>query len=271
MTLKELLHEKGDAIVQRWLKDALAAYPESAALAFSRQKDPFANPVGHSLRLGTQEIFDALLEGSEDSRIHAALLEIIRIRAVQEISPARAVGFAFGLKSAIRAELGEVARDEPLASELAEIEGQIDRIALAAFDIYVECREQVYELRIDEVKRRVSWVVEKMNETDADPKPAPVDSNEGVCSRNSELISERKNPAERPCRVKREQERLWNTHLHRRGVQAMTVGRDDLIGVDGYAMEVWASIVQRCRWDDERHRFGQRYRRSKAKEGPVAV
>jgi len=180
MTLKERLRKSEHAIVQRWLEDVLATYPDQAAVAFSREKDPFANPVGHSLRLGTQGIFEALLEGSDDAKIRECLLEIIRIRAVQEISPARAVGFVFGLKQAIRAEIGGTVVDARLASELAEIDEQIDRIALAAFDIYVECTKQVYELRVNEVKRRVSWVVDKMNERDADPEPAPLDSDGGV-------------------------------------------------------------------------------------------
>ena len=34
---------------------------------------------------------------------------------------------------------------------------------MIAFEIFVECRESVCELRINEVKRRVSWVMEKMN------------------------------------------------------------------------------------------------------------
>lgn len=180
MTLKGLLRENESTIVRRWFDDALATYPDQAVIAFSREKDPFANPVGHSLRVGTQEVFDALLEDRDSAKIRESLLEILRVRAVQEISPARAVGFVFGLKGAIRAELPEVARDARLTSELVEIEKQIDRIALAAFDIYVECREQVYELRVNEVKRRVSWVVDKMNERDADPEPTPLDSEGGV-------------------------------------------------------------------------------------------
>jgi hypothetical protein len=55
---------------------------------------------------------------------------------------------------------------------LVEFEAEIDRVALAGFDVFVECREQVSELRINEVKRRVSWIVEKMNERGSDPELA---------------------------------------------------------------------------------------------------
>jgi len=180
MTLKELLQDNENAILQRWFDDAMGTYPDMAVAAFSRQKDPFANPVGHSLRVGTQGIFATLLEGPDDAKIRECLLEIIRIRAVQEISPAAAVGFVFGLRRAIRAELAPAINDAALSSELAKIEDQIECIALAAFNIYVECREQVYELRVNEVKRQVSWVVDKMNGHDPEPAPRAADSSEGV-------------------------------------------------------------------------------------------
>jgi len=179
MTLKQTLQENERAILDRWLDNVLATYPEKAAVAFRRQKDPFANPVGHSLRVGTQAIFEVLVDDWDEAKVRESLLEIIRIRAVQEISPARAVGFVFGIRQAIQAALGESVLGATPTSELQELEQQIDRIALCAFDIYVECRENVYKLRIDEVKRRVSWVMDKMNEHDPDPAP-PLETGGGI-------------------------------------------------------------------------------------------
>ena len=175
MTFGELLRENRDAIVQRWLDGVLATYPGDASAAFGRQRDAFANPVGHSLREGTQGIFDVLLEGVDAAKIRQYLLTIIKIRAVQQFSPSQAVGFVFGLKDAIRTEVGAAAGDGRFSPEVAEIEGQIDRIALAAFDLFVECREQVYELRVNEVKRRVSWVVDKMGQRGLDPELIRID------------------------------------------------------------------------------------------------
>jgi len=197
MTLGEWLRKNKDAIVRRWLDDALATYPGDSSAAFKRQKDPFANPVGHSLRTATREILQALLEGkrcqepfSSQLETHAddndrkrfltpfplqCLHEIIKIRAVQQFSASQAVGFVFQLKQAIRAELGGGAGDPRFLSELAEFEERIDRIALAAFDIYTQCREQVFELRMNEVKRTVSWVVDKMRKRGYDPELAELD------------------------------------------------------------------------------------------------
>ena len=87
---------------------------------------------------------------------------------------------------AIRAELADDLGDRRLAHEMLAVDERIDGMALAAVDLYVECREKVAELRINEVKRRVSWVVDRLGRgeaggqargnTDAAPLPAEADS-----------------------------------------------------------------------------------------------
>jgi hypothetical protein len=163
MAFGELLRQHRDAIVTRWLEAALSAYPSEGSAAFRREKDPFANPVGHYLRTGTGEIFDLLLAGADEAKARQALQEIIKIRAVQELSPSRAVGFVLDLKDAVRAELGEEATAPQVAAEVAAFGRRVDDVALLAFEVYVECRERLSELRINEAKRQVSWVVGKMN------------------------------------------------------------------------------------------------------------
>ena len=180
MTFGELLQQRRDAIVARWLKAALSAYPEESTAAFRREKDPFANPVGQSLRTGTREIFKNLLDGMDDVEIRRQLQEIISIRSVQEFTPSQALGFIFELKHAVRAELGAAAEAPQYASELVGLDGQIDRIALAAFDTYAQCRERVCDLRVNEIKRQVSWIVGKINKHEVDPKLAQTDAGEGV-------------------------------------------------------------------------------------------
>jgi hypothetical protein len=180
MRLAELLRSKETAIVGRWLEEALATYPERAAAVFGRQTDPFGNPVGHSLRVGTRAIFDAVVDGADDVDVREALAHIIRIRAVQELSAARAAGFVFGLRRAIRAELADAFSDPRRATEWAELDDHIDRLALAAFDIYVDCRERVYQLRVNEVKRQVSWVVDRMNRRDAGAPESSIEAEAGV-------------------------------------------------------------------------------------------
>lgn len=163
MSLEELLRDREDAILLRWLEHALAVYPGDSSAVFKREQDPFANPIGRSLREGTRGIFRALVERDSEAVMREHLSDIMRIRAVQQHSPSQAVGFVFSLKDAMRAELHGVVTQTEHAAPLAALDNQIDQIALMAFDVYVKCREQVCELRINEVKRQVSWIVDKMN------------------------------------------------------------------------------------------------------------
>ncbi len=170
MTLRQLLHDKRDAIARSWLEGILATYPGNSAALFAREKDRFANPVGHSLRVGTEGILDAVLDGADVEELRKHLHEIIKIRAIQQFAPSQAVEFILRLKEVLRAELGGAVADPELSAELAVFEAQIDRLALVAFDTYVECREKVYELRLNEVKRQVSWIVGKVNRQSPDPE-----------------------------------------------------------------------------------------------------
>ncbi len=196
MTLGELLRNSRGAIVGRWLDDILATYSKDFGRTFTNQKNPFANPVGHSLRLGTAAIFEALVEGVgrkevDVEKIRGGLREIVKIRAIQQFSASDAVAFVFQLRETIRAELASAVGDPRYRSDLASLDRRIDQIALAAFDIFVQCREQVYELRINEVKRDVSWVMKKMNERRVDPASAGAtcdrETSEGVHVRGEVL------------------------------------------------------------------------------------
>ena len=168
MTFGEHLRAHQEAIVQRWFNDILATYPAESAAAFGREQDPFANPIGHGLRVGTRGLLEALLDGIDSEKVREYLHGIIKIRAIQECPASQAVGFDFQLKPAIRAVLGPAATDARFASERAELDERIDRMVLDAFDVFVECREKMYELRVNEVKRSVPWVVDKMNQRRSD-------------------------------------------------------------------------------------------------------
>jgi hypothetical protein len=149
----ECLRNQSEAIAERWLAVALAAYPDDSAAAFRRQRDRFANPVGHALRVGTRAAVETLLEGRPSDEVCSHLSDIIKIRAVQELLPSQAIGFVFALKDAIRTELRDDAVEQMPSAELAELDRRIDEVALAAFDVYMRYRGQVYEVRINEIKR----------------------------------------------------------------------------------------------------------------------
>jgi hypothetical protein len=178
---RNILKENQSAIVERWLTDTLATYQSGAAELFRLTKDPFANPVGNALKKGLTGIFECLLAKRPLESTRGDLDEIIKIRAVQEFSPSRALSFVFLLKNAVRVELGRKIDNLKLLADLAQFESRIDQVALLAFEIYTNCREQVYNLRVDEVKRSVSAIMatfcRKGIRSDLPPEP-PCDKNE---------------------------------------------------------------------------------------------
>jgi hypothetical protein len=180
--LKELLEQNKDSIIERWLEETYATYAKDTSSFLNRENNRFANPVGHALRTGTRAIFENLLEGMDPVIICGHLNDIIKIRAIQDFSPSRAVSFVFLLKRAVRGGIGNYATDPRLMPGLMEIDRRIDQIALFAFDIYTKSREQMHELRINEVKRSVSALMDRFTdagqETDADDEET---GNNGSC------------------------------------------------------------------------------------------
>jgi hypothetical protein len=166
LMLRDLLQQNKDSIIERWLEDTLATYAKDTSSFLDREKDRFANPVGHALRTGTRAIFENLLDGMDPDIICGHLNDIIKIRAIQDFPPGRAVSFVFQLKKAVRAGLGNNATDPRLAPGLMDTDAKIDQIALFAFDIYTKCREQMHELRVNEVKRSVSGLMDRFTGVD---------------------------------------------------------------------------------------------------------
>jgi hypothetical protein len=164
MTLKDLLLEKKSNVTKRWLNEICSEYPVDTSHFLKGQKDRFLNPVGHTFEEVIDGLFDELVSNTPDSEASLVLLnDIIRIKAVQEFSPLQALSFIFLLKDVIYKELGRQIKQQHLFDELRLIESNIDRMALNAFNIYMKCREHIYEIRVNEVKTMTSRFLRKAN------------------------------------------------------------------------------------------------------------
>jgi len=178
VTFGDLLEERKDTIVERWVDAVLSAYPSESAALFQAQQDPFANPLGHSVREGTRGIFQTILDGMDQDDLRTHLDKIVRIRAVQQLTPSQALSFVFSLRSIVREVIPEGEVDAHLREGLTELDARIDGVALAAFELYAARREEVSQLRIREVKRQVAWVHEKMNRLGQGPEDVLEDSSQ---------------------------------------------------------------------------------------------
>jgi hypothetical protein len=161
MSLPDLLREKRSSILRRWKEMTLEVYSDEAARFVRSEKDRFQNPVGHAIDEGLDVIFDGLLEGLPAAEIEKALDGIVRIRAVQDLSPSQGVGFVFLLKRVIREVAGDALAGREALTELSVLDTRIDHVALAAFDIYMRCREKICDIRVSEIKHLTSKLIER--------------------------------------------------------------------------------------------------------------
>jgi len=154
--LPGILKSKRKAIVDRWMDLALQVYPQDSARFMRSEKDRFGNPVGRITREALETVFEGLVTGRAIEEIRGSLDEILRLRAVQDMPPSQAVGFVFLLKRAIHEELGEVEADRAPSGDLTALHSGIDHLGLAAFDLFMQCREKIYDLRAREIRRRTA-------------------------------------------------------------------------------------------------------------------
>ncbi|UCF36271.1 MAG: RsbRD N-terminal domain-containing protein [Acidobacteriota bacterium] len=149
----ELICQHRERILETWLTKILSSYPEQTASFWSRNPNPFANPVGTTFKSRAERVFSALLDGAEPGELCLALEDILKIRAVQELTAAESVGFVFLLKDAAAEVLAEHLSDPGSLKQLIRFSRQVDLVALEAFEIFARSRERVFELRVKELKR----------------------------------------------------------------------------------------------------------------------
>ncbi|MBT3232241.1 MAG: RsbRD N-terminal domain-containing protein [Calditrichaeota bacterium] len=154
MKLIEKLRAEKAGIIEDWQKLIFNSYLEDGSIFFKSQQNKFQNPVGHTISNRLVTIFERLLESSDMDLIRTDLDDIIHIRSVQDFSPSEAIGFTLGLKGIIRSRLSSFLKNKSEFDELTAFENRIDHLSLLAFDLYVGCREKIYEIKANEVKRK---------------------------------------------------------------------------------------------------------------------
>lgn len=170
----KILSNKRTDILNKWFDLVVETYPDETAKFLKRQKDPFANPVGRAVRNGVADLFDELARGLDPKTAGACLDPMIRIRAIQNFTPSEAVGFVFMLKRVLRDLMGREIKEQNLAGELQAFEAKIDELALIAFDIYMKCREKIFEIKANEFRNRHYSAFRRaglISEVPEDPEP----------------------------------------------------------------------------------------------------
>ena len=152
--LTDLLKAKRSSIIKDWTKRIFDSYASETSGFLSKDNDRFSNPVGFTIRDNIEKIIDEVISDRNSASIKILLIDILKIRAVQEFSPSEAVKFIFQLKDTIQAEVKVDPGSQKEMNELAALYSFIDEMALMAFDVYMELRETVNRIRMDEVRNR---------------------------------------------------------------------------------------------------------------------
>lgn len=166
MKIKHLLLKHKQKIVKKWFDLILETYPADTAKFLTVNKNRFANPVGHTISGGIEGLFDEIAQGMDPDRVSALLDNIIRIRALQKFSPSQALGFTFALKKVVREVLAKEIREHKLYEELLIVESEIDDLTKISFDIFMKCREKLYELKANEVRDLTSRLLRRVDKLD---------------------------------------------------------------------------------------------------------
>ena len=150
-----LLADHRAIIAQRWLDLAASTLPGDFASARHDAHDPFANPVAHLLRNCIDALVHALDVGVWAESIEPPLEAFLKFQALQSAPPSDSLRFLLAVKPLLREEY-------PVHSgERDTLTSRLDDIVLLAFDIYVRCREKVFEARTNQIRRLHHVVVER--------------------------------------------------------------------------------------------------------------
>ncbi len=161
LNLTKLLEKNKSSITKEWFELVITTYPSDTSSFFKNSKDPFSNPVGSTTIKGLEALYNELLGEMDRTAITDSLDPIIRIRAVQDFTPSRATGFIISLKKIIRKKLIKNLKDSHTINELLQFESKIDELSLIAFNIYMSCREKIYEIKGNEEKKRTFKAFER--------------------------------------------------------------------------------------------------------------
>lgn len=160
MKLVELLEKKKATIIDKWFDFIVKTYPPDTAYFMKSKNDRFANPVGTTYAENLDALFNEILENeisSEEDRDNLVkfLDPIIRIRAIQNFSASQATVFTFSLKNIVREIIEKELKEKKIFFELLTFETKLDKLSMLAFDVYMGCRETIYNLKANEEKTKI--------------------------------------------------------------------------------------------------------------------
>lgn len=174
MQFEKILTQKKDTIIKSWIDMVASSYAPDTAHFIRSRKDRFANPIGSTITTGLTGIFEQLLSSPEQEKVREYLDPIIRVRAIQNFTPSQSTAFILVLKNIVRDNLKKELANKHTAKAFTDFEAKVDAICLLAFDIYMECREKIYELKTNTERDKIYKAFERAGIVQNEPENKPV-------------------------------------------------------------------------------------------------
>ncbi len=159
--MERRIAERKAELAEKWGMLVLETYPVETQRIWKNNTNRFSNPVGAAIRDSTAELVDLLLKWEDAEAICTSLDKLIRVRGVQSFSPSQALSFIFLFKKLLRDEFFKEMQANGELDVLLRFEAKIDNLMLMAVDILSKNQEQVYRMRVEELKRSQHTLLKK--------------------------------------------------------------------------------------------------------------
>jgi len=157
MSLVSYLIEKKTKLFDKWKEVSLLPFQESST--FFKNTAQFANPVSWATEKDLNLIYDSITGLLDAKSTDKALDGIVRLRAVQEASPSESVKFLYNFKKLLKDQFKDFDKLKLKSGEIislqefVEMDLLIDNLIYRAFDLYMNCREQLFKIKLDQISK----------------------------------------------------------------------------------------------------------------------
>ncbi len=163
MEIFTFLKDNKSEIISKWHKAILDTYPKEGGKFLFGNKNQFSNPIGYTVSAELPNIYDELISGMDSEKLRTSIENIIKIRAIQEFTTAEAIGFLHLLKNILKSDIEQNINDRDFIKGRVEFESRIEQAVNIAFDLYLEKKIKLVEIKLSEVKKRNQKMVERLN------------------------------------------------------------------------------------------------------------
>ena len=96
--LNDIVAKKKSGIVKNWIQLIFETYSSETSKFLNVENNQFSNPVGFTTSEAVNNLFDVLINEVSPGNVKPLLLDLIKIRAVQDFTPSQAAGFVLLIK-----------------------------------------------------------------------------------------------------------------------------------------------------------------------------